>query len=49
MTISSLNMVGLWLTSKARRQARDLGYQCAARNLRKQGVPLHLALSILLG
>ena len=38
---------GYWLVDKARLQARVLGTQQAARNLRKQGVPLEIALSIL--
>lgn len=40
---------GLWLVTKAKTQQRDLGTQAAARNLRKQGVPLELALAILAG
>ena len=38
---------GAWLYVKARRQAREMGVQQAAKNLRKQGAPLELALSIL--
>lgn len=38
---------GLWLVCKTRRQAAESGVQVAARNLRKQGVPLELALLIL--
>lgn len=40
---------GVWLVDKARRQAAELGTQAAARNLRKQGVPLELALLVLTG
>lgn len=40
---------GQWLASKARRQASTLGVQRAAANLRKQGVPIELALEILAG
>jgi hypothetical protein len=38
---------GYWLVDKARRQAADLGTQAAAHNLRKQGVPIEVALAIL--
>ena len=40
-------MVGRWLIAKARGQAAEHGIQQAARNLRKQGAPLELALAIL--
>ena len=40
-------IVGRWLWAKARRQQREQGTQQAARNLRKQGVPLPVALLIL--
>lgn len=39
--------IGQWLVAKARRQAAAQGVQPAARNLRKQGLPLELALAIL--
>lgn len=42
-----LQDAGQWLVAKARRQATESGVQTAARNLRKQGVPLELALRIL--
>jgi len=41
-------LVGHWLTQKARRNAAEAGVFQAARNLRKQGVPLELARGILL-
>lgn len=40
---------GTWLARKARQQAKEQGVQRAAMNLRKQGVPLELALLILVG
>lgn len=40
---------GLWFVAKARRQALFQGTQAAARNLRKQGVPIELALLVLAG
>lgn len=47
MSKRTLDHIGRWLASKARQQAIDVGVQQAARNLRKQGVPLELALLIL--
>lgn len=49
MSLASLNAAGLWLARKARRNAEEAGVQQAARNLRKQGVPIELALAILCG
>jgi hypothetical protein len=43
----TITWAGAWLYVKARRQARELGVHQAARNLRKQGAPIELALSIL--
>lgn len=40
-------LVGRWLVVKARQQATTVGTQQAARNLKRQGVPLALAVSIL--
>jgi hypothetical protein len=40
-------VVGWWLLAKARRQAAEAGTYQAAKNLRKQGAPLELALLIL--
>ena len=40
---------GNWLCHKYRRQAEDQGVQHAARNMRKQGVPLDVALAVLVG
>jgi uncharacterized protein YacL (UPF0231 family) len=39
--------VGRWLVDKVRAQARTVGVQQAARNLRKQGAPIEVALAIL--
>lgn len=39
--------VGRWLIRKARKQQAEQGTFQAARNLKKQGVPLDLALDIL--
>ena len=48
MSLSVLASAGFWLAHKARRNADDVGTFQAARNLRKQGVPLNLALALLL-
>jgi hypothetical protein len=42
-------IAGHYLTKKARAQALESGYERAARNLRKQGVPLCISLYILTG
>lgn len=39
-------MIGLWVRCKYRRLAEEVGYYQAAKNLRKQGVPLEIALAI---
>lgn len=39
--------VGYWLMHKARKQQAEQGTFQAARNLKKQGVPLDFALDIL--
>ncbi len=39
--------VGRWLMQKARKQQAEQGTYHAARNLKKQGVPLDYALDIL--
>lgn len=39
--------VGYWLMHKARKQQAEVGTYHAARNLKKQGVPLDYALDIL--
>jgi len=44
---STRQSLGGWLMQKARRQQAELGTFQAARNLKKQGVPLDLALDIL--
>lgn len=41
--------LGRFFIEKARRQARESGVQVAARNLRKQGVGVELALRVLRG
>jgi hypothetical protein len=38
---------GAWLATKAAQQQATVGTQQAAKNLRKQGVPLNVALAIL--
>lgn len=38
-----------WFTNKYRQQAREHGIAHAARNLRKQGVPVQFAVRILVG
>lgn len=48
MSFSTLASAGLWLADKARRNAAESGTYQAAANLRKQGVPLNLALALLL-
>jgi hypothetical protein len=45
----AVQYAGTWLVAKSRRQALHCGTQHAARLLRKQGCPLHLALRILGG
>lgn len=47
MNHSTTSLVGRWLYAKARRQQREQGAQQAARNRKKQGVPLPVALLIL--
>lgn len=41
--------VGHWMTAKYRALAQVSGHRRAAANLRKQGVPLRVALLILFG
>lgn len=41
--------VGVWLARKAQAQAQAAGTLQAAKNLRKQGVPLDIALLLLAG
>lgn len=41
--------VGAWLADKAQGQVATVGTQQAAKNLRKQGMPLELALLVLVG
>ena len=48
-TLATYISAGRWIVGKARRQAAEVGYQQAAKNLRKQGIPLNVALIILLG
>lgn len=42
-----MQSLGGWLMQKARRQQAEVGTYHAARNLKKQGVPLDYALDIL--
>lgn len=39
--------IGEWFVYHHRRRAEQVGVQQAARNMRKQGIPMHIALSIL--
>ncbi len=48
-TARAVRLAGMFLVSKARQQARDTSVQQAAKNLRRQGVPLHVSLQILRG
>ncbi len=48
-TARAVRVAGMWIVAKARQQARDLGTQQAARNLRKHGLRLDVALLILRG
>lgn len=45
--MSKYHGIGYWLTRKYRRQRRERGVRAAAANLRRQGVPVDLALRIL--
>lgn len=45
--MKNLETIGLYVVSKYRRQANQKGVQAAARNMRKQGLPLDLALLVL--
>ena len=49
MKIFDAVVCGFWFMHKYRAQAREGGYFNAARNLRKQGVPIEVALVMLLG
>ncbi len=46
MTFTILS-VGAWMFRKAKAQQAQNGTQAAARNLRKQGVPVELAVELL--
>jgi ribosomal protein S11 len=48
-TARAVRLAGMFLVSKARQQAAEYGTQQAARNLRKQGMPIETALAILRG
>lgn len=48
-THHSATRTGQWIITKYRAQARRVGYQRVAANLRKQGVPLAIARLVLLG
>ena len=45
----TLHSIGRWFALKYQAQAHERGYQHAARNLRKQGVPIDVARAILFG
>lgn len=42
-----LYSVGQWFVDNYRRRARESGVQVAARQMRKQGIPLDVALAVL--
>lgn len=46
-TARAVRLAGMFLVSKARQQARDSSVQQAAKNLRRQGVPIEVALAVL--
>jgi hypothetical protein len=46
MLVTALD-IGHWLIDKARHQAAERGTFIAAQNLRKQGVPVEMAVAIL--
>lgn len=43
-----MNLIGQYIAAKFRKQAREYGYETAAKRLRKQGIPLDMALLILI-
>ncbi len=43
----SIPSIGNWFASHYRRRAAESGTQAAARQMRKQGVPLAVALAVL--
>lgn len=47
LEILAIECCGDWLLTKFRRQCQDSGVFSAARNLRKQGVPLEVTLAML--
>ena len=49
MTAHTRTLAGAWITNKIRRQQATVGTLQAARNCRKQGLPIALALAILIG
>ncbi len=42
-----MSMIGRYIADKFRKQAREYGYLSAAKRLKKQGIPLEMALQIL--
>lgn len=43
-----MTIIGQFIADKFRKHAREHGYESAARRLRKQGIPLQMALHILI-
>lgn len=43
-----MSMIGAYICNKFRSHARECGYESAARRLRKQAIPIEIALSILI-
>ena len=49
MTAHTRTLAGAWIINKIRRQQATVGTLQAARNCRKQGLPIALTLAILTG
>ena len=49
ITHPAVAAAGWWFTLKYHAQAAEVGVQQAARNMRKQGVPIEVALAVLAG
>ena len=47
--IPSAEVIGNWFISKYRLQAAKTGVQSTARAMRKQGIPIEVALAVLCG
>ena len=49
LTFTAVTSAGWWFAHKYQAQAAEVGVQQAARNMRKQGVPIEVALAVLAG